>query len=63
MSISLAGIIKKLNRKTCCEGVVAESQDVQDGRPDAALPAAGNWDLAVHLGLRELLLIRDSRRS
>ncbi len=31
-----------------CEGVVAESQDVEDGRADSSLPAAGQGDLAVH---------------
>ncbi len=30
----------------------SRGQDVQDGRPDAALPAAGQGDFAVHRGLR-----------
>ena len=30
------------------EGIVAQSQDVKDGRSDVALPAAGQGDLVVH---------------
>ncbi len=43
--------------------VVAQSQDMEDGRADSSLPAAGQEDLGVHLGLRELPRIRGSRRS
>ena len=38
-------------------------QDVEDRGLRPAVPAARNGDLAVHSGLRELSLIRGSRRS
>ncbi len=45
------------------EGVVAQSQDVQDRRPHAALPAAGKGQFGVHRGLRENRLSGASRRA
>ena len=43
--------------------VTVERRGVQDGRPDAVLSSAEQGQLGVHLGLRELPLIRGSRRS
>ena len=45
------------------EAVVAEGQDVEDRGLRPPVPAARQRDLVVHQGLRELSLIRGSRRS
>jgi hypothetical protein len=39
--------------KQGCEGVVAESQDVENGRADSSLPATGQGQFGVHRGLRK----------
>ena len=39
------------------EAVVAEGQDVQDGGPDEALPAAGKGQILGHQGLRQDSLV------
>ena len=45
------------------EGVVAQSQDVQHGGANAALPATGQGQFGGHRSLRENLLSRASRRA
>ncbi len=42
---------------------VAERQDVEHRRPDAAVPAAGQGQFGGHRSLRENLLSRASRRA
>ncbi len=49
--------------KQGCEGVVAQGQDLEDGRPEVALPAAGQGQFRCYRNLRENLLWEGSRRS
>ncbi len=45
------------------EGVMAQSQDVEDGGADAMLPAARQGQFRGHRDLREILLWEGLRRS
>jgi hypothetical protein len=45
------------------EGVVAQGQDLEDGRADASLPASWEGQFRGHRDLRESLLSRASRRA